>query len=106
MQRMLCVAIKKDVWEERGRKMELRHCPGCNQMTNHKGLNCLKCNKGGALVDGMIENEEGNIELINPVCQVCGKQMKQGYDEIAKKKSKHLWDYDCECNGDAQLMIG
>jgi len=24
---------------------ELKHCPNCNQMTNHDSLKCLKCKK-------------------------------------------------------------
>lgn len=32
-----------------------------------------------------------------PKCFICGKKMVQAYDNIAKKKTKYYWKYNCNC---------
>ena len=37
-------------------------------------------------------------------CELCGKEMKERFDTIAKKFTGHLWY--CECSPDLTLSIG
>ena len=32
-----------------------------------------------------------------PKCQDCGKPMVMAVDSITKRKSKHLWKWNCNC---------
>lgn len=43
-----------------------------------------------------------------PHCHNCFKPMINAYDSISKKKSKHLWRYDCKClrNKNIRICLG
>ncbi|MHA1201333.1 MAG: hypothetical protein ACTSQ4_02275 [Candidatus Heimdallarchaeaceae archaeon] len=41
-----------------------------------------------------------------PVCQECGKPMKNGIDSITKKISPYIWETTCEHFKRQRLSIG
>ena len=87
--------MSKGVWQ-------LRHCPICNQMTNHDGDGCLKCsvkqpNKLDMIIDqiwcagynkGVANGNDDNTEFI--------KDMRAGilaWHETEKQKLlKQIWN--------------
>ena len=68
----LAKTFREAVKEQGGmEKVKLEHCLACNQMTNHRGSRCMKCNKE---LRGMCACGKPEVESI-------GKEVLKEYDK-------------------------